>query len=97
VITMESTVLSDVMLCSPVEVYRLLEECTVSSCRTEEYTKQVASKKQADRGSACHLLHAGCLLGLLCDPEDGGSMFLPNVSKLLTDYTASHLTRQYSS
>jgi hypothetical protein len=27
-------------------------------------------------GSACYLLHAGFLLGLFFDPEDGGDMFL---------------------
>jgi hypothetical protein len=27
-------------------------------------------------GSACHLLHAGFLLGLFFDPEDGSDMFL---------------------
>jgi hypothetical protein len=30
-------------------------------------------------------------------PEDGGSMFLRNVSEYLRDYTASHPRRQYSS
>jgi hypothetical protein len=29
--------------------------------------------------SACHLLHAGFLLGLFFEPEDGGDMFLQNV------------------
>jgi hypothetical protein len=29
--------------------------------------------------SACHLLHAGFLLGLFFDPEDGGNMFLRHV------------------
>jgi hypothetical protein len=30
-------------------------------------------------GSACRLLHAGFLLGLLFDPEDGEDIFLQNV------------------
>jgi hypothetical protein len=29
--------------------------------------------------AACHLLHAGSLIGLLFGPEDGGDMFLRNV------------------
>jgi hypothetical protein len=37
--------------------------------------------------SASHLLHVGFLLGLF-NPEDGGNMFVPNVDRLLTDYTA---------
>jgi hypothetical protein len=32
--------------------------------------------------------HAGSLLGLFFDPEEGGDMFLRNVVWLLTDYTA---------
>jgi hypothetical protein len=31
-----------------------------------------------------------CFLGMLFNPEDGGSMFLKNVSKLLPHYLASH-------
>jgi hypothetical protein len=32
--------------------------------------------------------HAGSLLGLFIDPEDGGDMFFPNVGRFSTDYTA---------
>jgi hypothetical protein len=46
--------------------------------------------------SACYLLHVGFLLGWLFDPEDGGDMFLRNVSWLSTDYTALYLSRQNS-
>jgi hypothetical protein len=31
------------------------------------------------QSSACGLLHAGLLLGLLCNHEDGGDMFLSKV------------------
>jgi hypothetical protein len=34
------------------------------------------------------MLHAGFLLGLFFDLEDGGNIFLQNVGYLLTDYTA---------
>jgi hypothetical protein len=40
--------------------------------------------------------HAGFLLGLF-DPEDGGDMFLRNVGRLSTDYTALSPRRQYFS
>jgi hypothetical protein len=36
---------------------------------------------------------AACLLALLLDSVDGGSTFLLNICKLLSDYTALHLTR----
>jgi hypothetical protein len=32
------------------------------------------------QGSACYLLHAGYLLGLFFDPEDGSDMLLQNIS-----------------
>jgi hypothetical protein len=49
------------------------------------------------QSKASCLLLDGCLLELLFAPEDGGSMFLRNISKLLLDYTASHTERYYSS
>jgi hypothetical protein len=33
-----------------------------------------------EQKSACYLLHDGFLLGLFFNPEDGGDMFLQNVS-----------------
>jgi hypothetical protein len=41
--------------------------------------------------------HTGFLLGLFFDPEDGGDMFLQNVSRLSTDYAALYPRRQNSS
>jgi hypothetical protein len=45
----------------------------------------------------CALLGFCFLLGILFEPEDGGSMFLQNVGELRPGYTASHPGRQYSS
>jgi hypothetical protein len=36
---------------------------------------------------------SGFLLGLLCDPEDGGSIFLRSVGGLTLNYTALQPTR----
>jgi hypothetical protein len=45
--------------------------------------------------STCYLLHAGFLLVLFFNPEDGGIMFLRNVVLTLTDYMALYLRRQH--
>jgi hypothetical protein len=42
-------------------------------------------------------LSAACLLSLLFDLEDRGSMFFRNACKILPDYTASHPRKEYSS
>jgi hypothetical protein len=56
------------------------------------------SKSKPAKQPARSMLQAQSLLGLLFNPEDGGSMFLQNIDKLLLDYTASHPRRQqYSS
>jgi hypothetical protein len=44
--------------------------------------------------AVCYLLHAGFLLGLYFDPENGGNMFLRNVGCLSTDCTALYPRRQ---
>jgi hypothetical protein len=41
-------------------------------------------------------VHAGFLLDLFFDLEDGGDMFLRNVGLLSRDYTALYPRRQYS-
>jgi hypothetical protein len=44
----------------------------------EEETSQESSMRQAEN-SVCFLIHAGFLLGLLFNPEDGGEIFIRNV------------------
>jgi hypothetical protein len=46
---------------------------------------------------ACYLLHAGFLLRLFFDPEDGGKMFLQNVYQLSTHYMMFYPRRLGSS
>jgi hypothetical protein len=47
------------------------------------FTQCLSSGLQSHVGSACHLLLAGFLLGLLFDLKDGGDMFLQSVSLFL--------------
>jgi hypothetical protein len=53
----------------------------------------VASMLQSS-GSACCLLHAGFLLALIFDLEDGDNMFPRNVGWLSRDYTALYPRKQ---
>jgi hypothetical protein len=46
---------------------------------------------------ACYLLHAGFLLGLFFDPEDGGRMFLQNIYQLSMHYKTFYPRRLGSS
>jgi hypothetical protein len=51
-------------------------------------------------GGTCLLAtfhHSGFVLALFLDPEDGGYMFLQNISLLSVDYMALYLIRQNSS
>jgi hypothetical protein len=41
----------------------------------------------------CKLVEFNDLLDSLFNPEDGSSMFLPIIGKLLLDYMASYLTK----
>jgi hypothetical protein len=52
------------------------------------------SKNKLSKKTACYLLHAGFLLGLCFDPEDGGDMFLWNVCWLSMDYAVLYTRRQ---
>jgi hypothetical protein len=47
--------------------------------------------------SACYFLLAGGLLSLFFNSEDGGSMFLRNIGRLVLDYMVSHPIRQCGS
>jgi hypothetical protein len=91
-IIMKSKIFWDITLCSPLKVnrrfggtYRLhLQGRNISWARNQEALL-----------ATC--FHVGFLLGLFFDPEDGGDVFLRNVSWLSTDYTALHPRRLYSS
>jgi hypothetical protein len=53
------------------------DENAASIFRVEELATQETSMKPS---CACYLPHGGFLLGLSFNPEDGGDMFLRNVS-----------------
>jgi hypothetical protein len=75
---------------SPIEIYRCFGE---TSCRHLQGRRvSQASNQPARERYAWHFILAGYLLGLLFDPEDGSNTFFRGVSRLLPDYTASHLS-----
>jgi hypothetical protein len=61
--------------------------------KEETYMKQAACSALLCK-QACYLLHAGFLLGLFFDREDGGNMFLQNAGWHLVDYTVLCARRQ---
>jgi hypothetical protein len=67
---------------------KISKECT-TYIYAEEHTKQESDKRV--------VVHSLCLLGLLFTPDDEGSTFLRNVSKLLLHYTVLHRVGWYSS
>jgi hypothetical protein len=83
---MKSTIFWDIRSCSPMSVnrrfggtYRLhLQDRRISRARNQF----------ASRALLAPCFHAGFLLGLLFDPEDGVDMFFRNICSVSTDYTA---------
>jgi hypothetical protein len=65
----------------------------VAACRLVD----VYQRLKGNVLSASSQYSACCLLGILLNPENGGRIFLRNVSKLLSDYKASYCNRRYSS
>jgi hypothetical protein len=47
--------------------------CDITPCSPLKFNRRFG-------GSACYLIHAGFLLGLFFDPENGSDIFLRNVS-----------------
>jgi hypothetical protein len=89
-VIIKSTTYWDVMPCGLVEVHQYFR-------KTQCLHQQGERSSQARNQPSCLLLLSGFMLGSFSEPEDEGSMFLWNVSWLLSDYTVLHLWRQYSS
>jgi hypothetical protein len=77
---LKSVISWDITLCIPLIVNRRFGGTFSSTLKVEEETKEETITKQV----------AGFLLGLFFDPEDGGDMFVRNISRLITHYTALH-------
>jgi hypothetical protein len=57
----------------------------------QTYWKNISKQETSVKNVA--MLHAGFLLGLIFDPEDGGDIFLQNIHSLSTVYTALYSRR----
>jgi hypothetical protein len=71
---------------------RVLDDITtkVIKLQTKKDPRRILGSYQAVLATC---FRAGSLLGLFLNPEDGGDMFLRNVSRLSTDYTALYPRR----
>jgi hypothetical protein len=75
-----------IWICKGLEVLRAVDmKCSIfwhavrlkSSDVSEEHVASIFRAWQAELG--CYILHAGFLICLFFDPDDGGDMFLRNV------------------
>jgi hypothetical protein len=88
---MKSTIFWDISPCSPLEVNRRF-----GGTRPLHLQGWRISWAGNQRESRWLCFHAGFLLGLFFNPEDGGNMFLRNFGWFSTDYTALYPRRWYS-
>jgi hypothetical protein len=77
---MKSSVYPDISPCSPLKVNRLFGGKYWLHLQDRRISKGRNRTKQT--GCACYMLHYGFLPGLLFEPEDGGDMFVRNVTWL---------------
>jgi hypothetical protein len=92
---MKSSIFWKITPCSPLKVNRRFggtRRLYLQGRRISRARNQSESRWQAEL-----FFHAGFLLGLFYDPEDGGDMFFRKVGWLSTGYAALYPRRQNSS